>query len=498
MHIPSATLRRWRDRSLASSLQKKGNVVQNLDKRPVPGSHRRPLFLVLALSLHLSQALAQEPRDDFAGAEILSFEQARMRLLQVSDALAASEANVDGKRDLQQASRSLRLPDIALDVREMKFQKSLDVDLGALAPVVAPLGIPGSLHFSDSDWRLRPSLTATMPLYTGGQIPAAQKAASAAVRQAEAEHDGERQTQTMQLVQTYFGQQLAAWALKIRGDVRDGLQRHLDDAEKLERGGIATKAQRLQATVARDQAERDFQRARNDLDTVTQTLRRLLRAQREVGTNTALFVISTEASEIAAFQQAARDRHPALERLRAVTDQARQGVRVQQAKLKPQVFLFGQRDLYRDDALLTEPDWVFGIGLKYNLLSSSDRPRQISAARSQLEQAEAGLREAENQVAIAVTSAWNQLETARQQFLLLDSSIDQARENLRLQELSFREGQATSLDVIDARLRLGSASIERARAAYQYDVALAQLLEVCGQMDRFSAYAEQADKVISQ
>lgn len=473
------------------------NVARDPDCSPATHSRSGLLLIALALSLPSVPASAQASPGGSDAVQVLSFEQARSRLLEVSDALAASEANVDNKRELQQASRSLRLPDVSLDVRELKFKKSLDVDLGSLAPVVAPLGVPATVHLSESDWRFRPSVSASLPLYAGGQISAAQQAARAAVREAEAEHDDERQSQTLRLVQTYFGQQLAAWALQIRGDVRDGLQQHLDDAGKLERGGLATKAQRLQATVARDQAERDFQRARNDLDTVTATLRRLLRSERDIGTSTALFVISRPPGELASFQQAARDHQPVLARLQAVVDQADQGVRAQEARLKPQVFLFGQRDLYRDDALLTDPDWVFGIGLKYDLFSSRNRPRQIGAARAQREQAEAGLREAQNQVAIGVTNAWNQLETARQQFLLLDSAIAQSRENLRLQELSFREGQATSLDVIDARLRLGSASIERAQAAYQYDVALAQLLEISGQMDRFHDYAAEAEKVVS-
>lgn len=93
--------------------------------------------------------------------------------------------------------------------------------------------------------------------------------------------------------------------------------------------------------------------------------------------------------------------------------------------------------------------------------------------------------------------AWYELETARQQFVLLDSSIEQSRENLRLQELAFREGQATSLDVIDARLGLGGTEVERAQAAYQYDVALAQLLEISGQMDRYEEFRRRADEVIA-
>ena len=65
-----------------------------------------------------------------------------------------------------------------------------------------------------------------------------------------------------------------------------------------------------------------------------------------------------------------------------------------------------------------------------------------------------------------------------------------------MQELSFREGQSTSLDVIDARLVLGQAQIERASAAFQFARTLAQLLEVSGQTDRFTEYVRRADKVL--
>ena len=172
------------------------------------------------------------------------------------------------------------------------------------------------------------------------------------------------------------------------------------------------------------------------------------------------------------------------------------GVRVQEAKLKPQIYAFGQYDLRRRDALLTEPDWVFGVGLRYTFLSSSGRGHQIAAAREQRLQAEAGLREARNRIEIGVTQAYNAVDTARRQYLLLESSISRAEENLRLQDLAFREGQATSLDLIDARLSLGGARIERAQAAYQYDYALAQLLEASGQADRYEDYLRTAEKVL--
>jgi len=430
--------------------------------------------------------------------QALSFEQARVTLERSSDALAAADANVRAKRALSDATRSLRLPDISVDVRRMEFQKSLSLPLGSLAPVAGAFDIPSPLEFQERDWRTRPIVSAVLPIYSGGQIPAAQSAAAAAVRQASAEQTMASQSQLLQLVQLYFGQQLAQQAVAVRRDVRDGLQHHVDNTDKLAHTGFATKAQRLQAVVARDQAERKYQRAINDLNTIRASLSNLLRSEHPINTTSPLFVISTPLGSLESFRQRALSEHPQIHRLKALSQQASEGVKVQKAKLKPQLYAFGQYDLHRDDALITDSDWVFGIGLKYTLLSGSNRNRQIAAALEQQFQTEAGLREARNQITIGVGKTYNDLESARQQFMLLDSSIALARENLRLQERSFREGQVTSLDVIDARLQLGGALLERAQAAYEYDVTLARLLEMSGQLNSYHDYFRQADKVLKQ
>jgi outer membrane protein TolC len=68
-----------------------------------------------------------------------------------------------------------------------------------------------------------------------------------------------------------------------------------------------------------------------------------------------------------------------------------------------------------------------------------------------------------------------------------------ARENLRLRERGFDEGQATSLDVNDARNALARAETERALAAYDFVVALAELLQASGQARALSEYVQLAD-----
>lgn len=455
------------------------------------GARRRMRRFTLG-ALALLVFAAGQARDTPAPVE-LTFEQAHGRLEQMSDALAAADANLRGKQDLADASQRMRLPEVSLEARYMEFQKTLELPLGSLAPVAGAFGIDSPLRFRQRDWRMRPMVTAVLPLYTGGQIPAAQGAAAAAVREADAERAQQSQRLVTELVEAYFGLRLAEQAVAVRREIRDGLEQHLAHAGLLEREGFASRAQRLQATVARDASEREYRKAVNDRDAVAGALALMLRAGGPVVPATPLFVDSAPLGSLEEFTRAALDRHPQIAQLRALDAQAGEGVRAQQAALKPQVFLFGQYDLHREDALLADADWAFGVGLKYTFLSGSDRPRRLSAARAQQDQAQAALREAQSRIEIGVAQAWSALETARQQYLLLDSSIGLARENLRLQELSFREGQSTSLDVIDARLALGGALIERAQAAYGYDVALARLLELSGQSARFADYIRRAD-----
>ena len=99
----------------------------------------------------------------------------------------------------------------------------------------------------------------------------------------------------------------------MRTDVRDGLQKHVDDAEALEREGFALKAQRLQALVALDRAKRQYERALYDLDTARGFLANSLHSDQQVATTTNLFVITTPLATVQEFQRSV-SRHPPPDR----------------------------------------------------------------------------------------------------------------------------------------------------------------------------------------
>ena len=465
-------------------------------KRLLLLSRRRgSLTSAMLLMICAAQASGQQSEVPSAAPGMpISFDTATTRLNSVSDSLAAGAAQVRVREAQASAVATLRRPEVTLDLKELDFQKSLALSTGGAGPA---LGLPPTLNLETGGWRFRPFVIATMPLYSGGAIAATQHAAKAGIGQARADAAITAQSVTVQLVQAYFGQQLAAVALAVRADARAGLERHFQDALKLEKQGLASRSQALQAEVARDDSERDLQKSINDFATAKAYLRNLLRIDTVLTPTTPLFVVSGPLAPLDVFLDAADKNHPQVAKFEAIGDQARAGVRLERAKQLPQVYLFGQYDLYKREALFTEPDYIFGIGLKFTLLSSTSRTQQVNAARAVEQVAAAGLMQTRNDLATATTRAYNDLDSARSQFLLLDSAIASSRENLRLQQLSYREGLATSLDVIDARLRLSGVLLQRANAAYQFDVTLAQLLAASGQADRFARYLSRADKSIA-
>ena len=426
----------------------------------------------------------------------LDYRSAQDRLLQRSDAIEASAANLRGKEAQEGATRTLGRPDVDIEAQLLEYQKTLYLPLGSLAPVAESFGIRDPLKFQQERTSTRPIVTATLPLYAGGQISGTQAGARAQVAQARADRDIAVDNAVVQLVQAYYGQQLAERALGVRRDVLDGLNRHVADATKLEQARFISRAQRLQAEVARDDAAREYEKAISDLGTANAALAGMLRVPAGVHPVSPLGVNSHPLEPLDTFKAAALDAHPQLARLKALEDQAQAGVTIQQSKLRPTIYGFGQYNFDRRNSLLTDPDWSAGIGLKYKLMSGAGRRHKVDAPRETVAQAEAGLREARTQLEIGVTKAWGETEAARRRFLLLDSALVSAEENLRLQTLSYREQQTTSLDVIDAQLGLGRARIQRAQAANDYVQALAQLLSMSGQMSRMPDYLARADKVI--
>lgn len=451
-----------------------------------------------------------------------SFEAARERAVESSNGLSAARAGAEASRNTAEATSSINLPILSLDAQAFRYQKTIDISLrnardavigsvnGLLAHLPVPLSsgsvfganaamaqLPGSLKVGVTQNVWRPTLTLLWPIYTGGLSTAAHEAAKAGARQAEAELLQAQDALDLSLVAAYFGQQLAAQLVETSRQNLERFELHYQNALKMEHQGVLSKAERLQLEVARNAAQRQLLRATNDHDTAAAVLTRLLNESGTVQPQTPLFALSAPIEPMQQFVAAGKERSPLLMRLQALHDASRSGVQAAQAQLLPKVYGFGSYNMNPRNAVLPDPDWIVGIGVHYTLFSNIDRQSTQAAARAREQQARSAIDQAGSDVETLIVRSYHGLETSRKEFMLLSTNMVAAEENVRVHAIGFREGQLSSASLIDAQVALSMAQTQRAAAAYEYDIGLAQLLAASGQMQQFQQYLARADQRVT-
>jgi len=90
-------------------------------------------------------------------------------------------------------------------------------------------------------------------------------------------------------------------------------------------------------------------------------------------------------------------------------------------------------------------------------------------------QAQQALLDLKRKVRVDVQEAWLRLEAASERVAVSSESEAQARENLRIVELRYKEGMASITDLLDADTALTASALQRAQAVHDQRVARARL-----------------------
>ncbi len=464
---------------------------------------RTAAALVLLLAFHAAGAGAaatDRPADDgrFSGGE-MTFEQARDQLIRASHALRAAEARHAGRRAAADSLKGLNTPAVTLDADYVYWEKTLKdgqikIDRASVNGIALP-SLDASFRVNMHQSTFRPAVTGMWQIYGGGKIRASQRAAAAIADQAGAQSEAAREALLRDLVRLYFGQRLASRVLELRGELLGLMEKHLEDAGKLERGGLITKAQRLQAQVACDAARRGYDASAHELESARIALASLLQAKGAVTPTTPLFVLAGAVADRAGTIGGAQDRNPQIAAVKSLQRAARQEVRAARASWLPTVTLVGQYNLYRNGETPLDLDWLALVAVRWSIFDKIDRRHSYTAARQASIEADNSVEAVRTMVDAGARQAYDAVENALRQYRLLESNLESARENLRVQEIAFREGQGTSTDVTNASVALTNVLVERAAAAYRYDLALANLLHAGGRMEEFATYINRTDKL---
>ncbi|WP_017223173.1 TolC family protein [Moritella dasanensis] len=425
-------------------------------------------------------------------AAAIDFSEAWYQVAQKNDALLAKKEEVKYSEALQDAAKSLYLPNVDITGSYTHFDKPVEIDtsgVGAALPIPLPFALP-NLPLTNQNFA-HSSLNAVLPVYTGGRITAAQDIRQAQVDEAQSNYNLATRATFTQLVQYYFGVVLAEQVYQVRLDAVDALADHLNHAVKFEQQGQIAKVERLMAQVSLDKAQIEAQKSLRDYEIAKLALTKMLKQQESVLPTTPLFVNNSVTSVTPYLSKTLTD-HPGIAILNAKREQAKGMVDMASAKHLPEVMLYGNYNLYSDDSVTGEllPEWMVGVGVRIPIIERSGTSQEVVAAKSSVRQVNLLQLQMQQDLSILVEKTYAEMSQALEEYNSLASSQALSEETVVLRQKAFSQGLSTSLEVADSQLYATSIRVQRLSASYNYVKSLAQLLSVSGEVDRFMDYLQ--------
>lgn len=436
----------------------------------------------------------------------LSFISAYKKMQATNGALQAARLKRQEKDYENKATIGLHLPKIGFTSRYTKMKDPIDIELNMLKSPFALMTPrqgyePYYQAFMQSDIRLRvqnesfhnTAIDMSWPIFTGGKIYAASGAGTAKYEDSQEQFRYTKGALVTELVNRYYGVRLAGSVVEVRKGVFDAMKAHLRKAKKLEENGMISHTERLHAEVSFAEAEREYSKAKRNFSIAKTALKGTIGTKQDFKLTSKLFYFK-KIKPMSFYIEHTHKDNPILKSLAAKIDLAHMGYIKERSGFLPTVYLFGKKELRTSDLTLLEPQSVYGIGMKINLFNGFSTTYNLLAARVREERVKTIRKKAKDDMITLVEKSYYLLKNAVEQIASINTSIKFAREYVRMKEKAFQEKLATSIDVVDARLLLSKAKIDRLKAIYDFDVALAKLLEISGSSDDFISYLSPQSK----
>lgn len=442
----------------------------------------------------------------------ITFSQALESLYGTHEGMAQAEADYKQKEYSKKAALGLYSPRISLNAAYAYFGNDLtmDVDLSPVSNTVN--GIFGSLggipHIPLPSVSLPNSmeqvvqkdqfftLNAAMiwPVFTGGKIYAANKAASANLDIAKYGKTIRHDELGISLAEKYFTLRFIQDIIALKQDVKNSMQEHYNKALKLEKAGMLAKVERLHAEMALTDAEKSLDTSIREARLVESSLKSMLSSNDDnITPATPLFIIKAEDIEaLMYFQDMASTANAKLKQVQSAKKLARAGVINSTSSFIPKINAFGMVSIYDYQLSSLSPDYMVGVQMSLNLFDGLQNYHQLKASKQTEESTKLLAARAEKDIRTLVEQQYITMENARADYEASLKSLAFTEEYLRARQKAFNQGMATSLDVVDAELALSNSKMSAIQAAYKFDMALINMLSTAGIFDSFESYRAKA------
>ncbi len=246
--------------------------------------------------------------------------------------------------------------------------------------------------------------------------------------------------------------------------------------------GAAVQTDSLQLVLELIRAQVEGLRQRNALRTAQ------LELGRRVGASTPVDAVPADAAappplpiSLADAVRIGLDQGPQYRAARASESSADAALRAERGDYLPVLSVGGLHQRY-DTQLFPGASNITSVSfsLSFPLWDNGKREIEVSRARVNRDVARAIREDLERAVRRDVSSAYDTYETATAAVELARVAVTVAQQSYRMQELRYRSGASTILDLLDAQVSLAEAEAGLVQARYQTRLALAQLEAILG------------------
>lgn len=327
------------------------------------------------------------------------------------------------------------------------------------------------------------SVSARLPLYSGGANEASIASGEIGTRMARLATERAREDLKYEVTAAYWDAVEASKKIEVQRDTVNKYDAHLKNVTALYEAGAQAKIDVLRSSVELSNARQELTRAENAYAVNLAALRNLLNISRTEPL--------TLTSEVAyqPFETSVENCISYANRSRL--DLAEERMKVQQKELavesaragkKPTVSLtlgtgLSSQFQPRHD---TNTDVSASVGVSWNIFDSGVTRAAIEAAEAERDIALLTLKKAEETIDLNLRKAYLNMREAEQRFTATGDAVRQAREDAHIANERYRAGEGILLDIIDAQTALSAAETNAISARYDYARYRAQVENIMG------------------
>lgn len=317
------------------------------------------------------------------------------------------------------------------------------------------------------------SITASIPIYTGGQL-------SGTIDQAKANYKSYALGETKAYIEMkktatdgYFSLLQAGNMENLYQDSVNQLEEHLKNVQAQYDVGVVAKVDVLRSEVSLANAQQQLIQATNNYDVAEASLNKI------IGTSLDTTLKLKDSLQYTPYENdmqycldyASMNRVD-LEQSRLAVDAAKGAVKVAKSGFLPKVNASageawgGSGSNWPGD---DKENWTVGISASMNIFDSGVTLSKVHAAEEKLLQAEETYRDTVNSVELEVRSNYLGLREAEKRISTTQVAVAKAEEDFHIAQVRYMAGVGTNLDVIDAQVALTEARTNFVNALYDYN-----------------------------